>query len=272
MPIVSVVVSVGFSLGILLFLLNISGFFMPLRANDVNGYVDFAGGQTLTFPSAIRRLEELEHETNEVALVTDATKLFHEALAHISPQDVGAHGLEYYGMRVPASENWILFLLSYLKPSTYRDYEFCHYRRAIERGTGRCGQQAMALVSYLSQRGLNTGFVALGGHAIAMAEVNGSWYLLDPDYGGVIPFSIDEAEQEPESVLPFYWSPAARKNRIDVAYAPLNEVRYGGPEARYPRACPIEYTAYALKWMVPALLMLPFAIIWVRQRIKAQTG
>jgi hypothetical protein len=130
-------------------------------------------------------------------------------------------------MRVPVWENYLLFLLSYLKPDTYRDYEFCSYRMSLERGTGRCGQQSMALVDYLSENGISTGFVTLRGHVIATAEVSeGEWYLLDPDYGGVIPFDISTAQRNPKSVIPYYWSAAAAERMLHNRFGPEhNEVR-----------------------------------------------
>jgi len=248
--------------------LNVLGFFVPLRADSVDGYRDFAGVETLDYATAQRALDELPRiAKDKIELVTSATRLFHEGIAHISPRDVEANGLEYYGMRVPATENWILYTLSYLKPDTYRDYEFCSYRRALRRGTGRCGQQALALVSYLSEHGVETGFIALGGHAVATAKVDGSrWYVLDADYGGVIPFDIETAQRDPEATLEYYWSDAARKNRIYEAYGGENHVKYGGPEARYARACPIEHVAYVLKWAVPAGMLLPLPLVAVVRR------
>jgi len=256
--------------GTLLFGINLLGFVSPMRAAEIDGYRDFAGGETLPFEVAVERLETLSGTAEgREALVAEATRVFHEGIAHVDPDDVAAKGFEHYGMRVPVTENWVLFLLSYLKPDTYRDYEFCHYRRALERGTGRCGQQSLALVSWLSAQGIETGFVALEGHAIVTARVEESrWYLLDPDYGAVIPFGLAEAEKNPESVLPHYWSPAARENRIDRLYATPNEVKYGGPEVRYARACPIETAAYVFKWAVPLVLLLPMPVMAGRRKIK----
>ena len=253
----------------LLLAANVVGLNQPLRSVDVDGYRDFANVATLDAPTALRRLDDLgKRQSSKAEFVTEATRLMHAAIAHISPRDVEANGYDHYRMRVPVTENWLLYGLSFLKPDTYRDYEFCSYRRAVERGTGRCGQQSLALVSYLDTHGIETGFVALGGHAIATARVDdGSWYLLDPDYGGVIPYSIETAERDPAAVLDHYWSDAATVNRIDVVYAPDNEVRYGGPDTRYARACPIERAAYALKWPLPlaGLLAASLALLLTRR-------
>ena len=256
--------------GLLLLAVNLLGFVVPLRAPDIDGYRDFADVRTLSFEDAMNQLDRLaETSSSKVQLASDATRLFHAGMAHVAPGDIETYGLDHYRMRVPGTENWILYVLSYLKPDTYRDYEFCNYRRALERGTGRCGQQSMALVSYLADQGMETGFVALEGHAIATAKVDErNWYLLDADYGGVIPFDIAAAERDPASVTPYYWSEAAHENEIHELYAPENTVRYGGPEARYARACHIEKAAYALKWAVPLALLAPILFMLVSRRAR----
>ncbi|MEL7537990.1 MAG: hypothetical protein AAFM91_13145 [Pseudomonadota bacterium] len=255
---IRLIAAVGTILGALLLALNLAGWWVPMRAVEIDGYVDFAGEPTRTLTESLQRLDALRQESpDRIQLVTQATRIFHDGIAHVAPADVRANGFAHYGMRVPLTENWVLYALSYVKPSTYMDYEFCSYERALERGTGRCGQQSLALVSFLSEQGIPTGFVALEGHAIATAEVeDDTWYLLDPDYGGVIPYDIAQAEKNPAAVLSYYWSDAAQQNRIDATYEPENEVRYGGPEARYARACPIETLAYVFKWAMPLLLIL----------------
>jgi hypothetical protein len=258
-------------IGVILAAVNVCGFVVPLRSPDIDGYRDFAGIATTRFSessAALRRLSE-SHAT-PADFVTEATRIFHAGIAHVAPQDVRAKGLEHYRMRVPVTENWVLFALSYLKPDTYRDYEFCSYRKALERGTGRCGQQSLALVSFLEERGFQTGFVELGGHSIATVKVAPSeWYLLDADYGGVIPFDIQTAERHPSSVLRYYWSSAARDAGLDAFFgAAGNETRYGGRNARYARACPFERAAYAVKWLLPGALVIPLFVTAIRKRSR----
>ena len=187
-------------------------------------------------------------------------------MAHINPSQIEKNGLDFYRMRVPVWENYLLYALSHLKPDTYLDYEFCSYRRALRRGTGRCGQQSLALVDFLSQQGIETGFVRLGGHALVTAKVaDATWYMLDADFGGVIPFDLAQAERDPASVLPHYWNDAASKRSLHLRFGPENNgLRYGGPEARFGRACRIEYLAYIMKWLIPVTLLLP--LVWVLVR------
>ena len=248
--------ALGGMAGLALFVINGIGMRLPLRSPDVDRYVDFAGSQRLGYEEAARALEKLSRsDLDRKALVTEATRIFHRGMAHIDLQDIRVHGLEHYRMRVPVWENYLLWLLSYLKPDTYRDYEFCSYPKALERGTGRCGQQSMALVGYLSEQGLDTGFVRLGGHTVATARVReDEWYMLDADFGGVIPFGLATAEEEPARVLEFYWSETARQRELDELFHPAgNSVAYGGPNARYARGCPLEQVAYAAKWGLPSL-------------------
>ncbi|MEE4108873.1 MAG: hypothetical protein V2I24_05975 [Halieaceae bacterium] len=251
------------ALGAVLVAINLVGAFGTPRAPEIDGYVDFAGTPTEGAGQTLAKLQALPADTAAFSVAAEATRIIHDGIAHVSPADIDTRGLAHYGMRVPVTENWVLFALSFLKPDTYRDYEFCSYERAIERGTGRCGQQSLALVAFLEERGFETGFVALGGHAIATARTDESgWVLLDPDYGGVIPFDLAQAEVRTEDLLSYYWTDVARENRIDRLYDPQgNELRLGGVRARYARACPIEEAAYGAKWLVPIALLLPALLL-----------
>ena len=55
--------------------------------------------------------------------------------------------------------------------SSYVSYELSNYRRALERGIGQCGQQAMTVIGFLQEQGFETAFVYLNGHVVATAEV-----------------------------------------------------------------------------------------------------
>ena len=254
-------------LGLGLLVLNLIGLALPLRSPDIGpSYADFARPTTTPYEDALDVLEALD-DSDTHRFVTEATRVFHYGMAHIEPADIRHNGLDFYRMRVPVWENYFLYALSYLKPDTYRDYEFCNYQKALERGTGRCGQQSMALVGYLSERSIETGFISLGGHALATAKVGEEWYLLDADFGGVIPFDLSVAEQDPIRVLDYYWGDAASVRNLYQLFSPEhNAVRYGGPEARYARACPIEKVVYVLKWIFPVLLITPWVMAVVRRR------
>lgn len=263
---------ISFSIALTILGINVSGFFIPLRASEIDGYVDFTGVATKPADETLARLDALPRDLPSDHLVAETTLIFYEGIAHVDKQDIQQKGFDHFGMTLPITENWVLFLLRYLKPDTYIDYEFCSYRRAVRRGTGRCGQQSLAVVSFLNERGLETGFVYLEGHTLAKAQISPDrWYMLDPDYGAVLPFGIEVAEKRVESLLEYYWSPAAAAQKLHLAFLPDNRVKYGGPSVRYPRACLVEQLAYFAKWFLP-LILLSLSIFWgSRALAKAQS-
>lgn len=166
--------------------------------------------------------------------------------------------------------------MSYIKPDTYRDYEFCNYQKTLQRGIGRCGQQSLALVGLLHEQGFETGFFDLSGHTVATVKVaDDRWYILDPDFGLAFPYQLKGSERYPERyprVVEAFFKEYPDKKivvsqdgeervRPERLYKVTgHRVRYGGPEIRWGRACPIERAAYILKWLLPFLLFLPLAL------------
>ena len=249
---------VSASTAILLLTVNLAGVaFLELRPSFIDNYVDFAKVETMPADEALAQLRTIQG-ADEFTVARKATQIIHETMVHVDPEDRATVGGRELHLSVPVWENYILWALRFVKADTYLDYEFCSYKRAVRRGVGRCGQQSLALVDYLSESGIATGFVDLGGHTLATADINGfGWILLDPDYGGVIPFDLGTAEKSPSVVTEYYWSDAALERRLWRLFGPEeNVVSYGDARARWARACPIESVAYFLKWAVPCALLL----------------
>lgn len=260
---------------LLLLGLNIAGLFIPLRAPEIGpDYADFARDRTPVYGESLASLEMLSlRAAPTLEFLTEATRVFHYGIAHIPPADVASKGFAHYRMQVPPWENFILFALSYIDPETFRDYEFCSYRKALQRATGRCGQQSMALADYLDEVGIKTGYISLGGHALAAAQTgDGDWVILDPDYGGVIPFDLKTAEADPKSVIPYYWNPApVVNNGLYRLFAPKdNEFREAPPQSRQPTTCLMELIAYTAKWLIPLLLLGLAAVFAFRGRARGR--
>jgi len=263
----AVAVALSATTGAVLLAVNLAGlFFFDLRAPQVDGYQDFAGSLTTPYDQALLELDDLDGLAGW-PLLEGATRIFHRGMAHIDRVDRLLIGRQELHMTVPVWENYVLALLARLKPDTYRDYEFCNYRRALRRGLGRCGQQSLALVDFLDRKGVETGFVNLGGHTLVTARSETGWVMLDPDYGGAIPFDLDAAENDPLSVVPFYWNAQVSQRRMFELFDESgNEVNFGGPQARWGRACRIESIAYLLKWLLPVLLLAPYFFFWKSDR------
>ena len=250
-----------------------------MRAAEItDDYADFARDSTLSYAAAIESLEELSARRPPAeTFVAQATKIFHYGMAHIPPKDIEEKGFTHFKMRVSIWENYLLFLASFLKPDTYMDYEFCSYKKALARGAGRCGQQSGALIGYLQENDFDTGLVHLGGHTLATAKVSdNNWYMLDPDFGGVIPFGLETAQKSPQKVIEHYWNTEPVINRnLPGLYASErgNKTVFGGPEIRHPRGCVIEKISYIAKWVFPLALFAIASVLWLsHRRISAHSA
>lgn len=276
MKLLKTTLNLGGILGSLLLIINVVGTQMSLRAPEITtDYADFARPTTLSYQNAISSLEDLAKDKSDtMKFVTQATRIFHYGIAHIEPDNVLIKGFDHYRMRIPIWENYILYFLSFIAPDTYMDYQFCSYKKTLERATGRCGQQSMALAGYLTENGFKTGYVGLGGHSLVTTEIaENNWVILDADFGGVIPFDLTQAEQNPASVIPYYWNqkPVLERNLHRLFYPDRNTLRIGKPELKQPTACMMEAIAYNLKWLFPIGLItvwLGFSVFLKRQQSR----
>lgn len=223
------------------------------------------------------------------------TELAHLGIHHLNENDLRAAGVpgtenptELHG-RVPVWDNYLLYALSYLKPDTYNPYEFCDYRKVFERATGACGQKSVAVVSFLHEHGIRTGFVDWREHhAVGIAEVaKNEWWVLDPEYG--ITFTVQltpaihgaragalDLSQALISARPgLEWLQHPTES-MPIAASDLypvtgQTIRFGGPEARWKRVYWIERATYVLKWVLPGLLLVIATILRARNGTSSIT-
>lgn len=169
-------------------------------------------------------------------------------------------------LQVPASENWLLWLLGELDPRQ-REYFFVDARRMLERGVGMCGHASHVLGELLADAGLDARLVQLGGHTLVTVDVDGRWWTADPDFGVVLEHSIDELGAEPSLALPAFTAALARFGRDDPAgeaarlvalFDPAgNTISRGRPADALPeRPRRVERLAYDLRWPVPVAMLL----------------
>ena len=60
------------------------------------------------------------------------------------------------------------------------------YRSILAKGVGLCGMKALALADFFREKGRELRILALGGHVVAYASVDGRNYILDPDHNVLI--------------------------------------------------------------------------------------
>lgn len=185
-------------------------------------------------------------------------------------------GVARYGMRVPLAENYLLHLAGRLHPRVFRRYEYTDRRRAVARGVGLCSQRAIVLAELLRERDVDARVVDLGGHVVVearAAETGGAWWILDADYGVTLPRDVASLAADPSAVAAAYAPVDARAvPYLQRAYGPEGNVTAAGPGARgfHPRQWSLERAAYALKWLLPALLLAPLA--WTSRALRRRRG
>jgi hypothetical protein len=267
---VTAVISVAlFLIGAALVLLNVWGRLLSLRHPGIytEAGVLFKEDISLSFEQAIKEAVRRQGETDD-AYARRLTRVVSMGVAHYWSEK----GRDRYHLRVPAGENWLLYLKSFTEPEHYGKYEFADPEKALERGVGLCSQQAVILCRLLLDNGIDAKIIVLGGHVVVGARTGpGKWIVADPDYGVVVPRDIVEIMKEPELVRPYYsdveskYMNPRRKDllstdKIVEIYGPEGNVILGefinfmGPDRYY-----FELYSYAAIWIIPLLLFLPAA-------------
>ena len=172
-------------------------------------------------------------------------------------------GAEKYNIRVPAYENYLLYIASKIRPTNYLMFRFCDYRKAIQRGVGYCDQHCIILVELMRERGVKASLVELSGHVIATVEVEpGKWWLVDPEFGIVIQHPLDEVEKNGSRMRDPYLEkgyPVTEVDRLMQIYGPDgNRIAGSVPAYFRSRKCLVEKTAYWLKWIIPTACIILF--------------
>ncbi len=130
-----------FVLGVFLFFLDSMRFFYPLRNDEINNKkLRFPNDIQLTAEESFKRIDDAKNLPDKQYAI-EINNIVHNGIAH-SWSDEKKYD---YRIQIPIFRNYIIYLLSKLKPSIYDKYEFCDYRRAIQRGIGLCSQHALAI-------------------------------------------------------------------------------------------------------------------------------
>ena len=255
-----------FILGLCLFIINIAGLFISLRNDSI--YQERAGIH-LTEKELYQRINETNTDRKET--ITNLNEAVHQGIAHYWRDE----GIDKYNLRVPFYENYLLFIASYLDPEEYLKYEFYDYRKAIERGLGLCSQQAIIVSEILLEKRIPSFIIGLSGHVVLRAQVDtdrDEWWVLDPDYGVVIPHDIDIVGNNPKIIRPFYAQAGYKLSTINSlgkiyekkeGYVVRSEQGARGYRIKRYRA---EHIFYFLKWIIPCIFVVTSIILYFIRR------
>lgn len=180
---------------------------------------------------------------------------------------------------VPLTENYVIYFngLKRYWQGTARGREFYDAAIAMRRGYGFCSQHAMILVDVLTRNGFANSKVGLSGHVVLEATLRpGVQWVLDADYGVVVPHSMAEIEKAPEIIRPYYMQTGLTKSTVDMLvdiYGAKGNSRLSPErqEREWKKDQKSLRQVYALKWLIPAVLMaIAFSIFYFRARVAQQ--
>lgn len=247
-------------IGIALLLLNIVGLGMSLRNENISLEKNI-GLDGAIFLNEDQLWEVINSETSDVsAYVTSLNTAVHNGIMHYWMDE----GIDKYNLRVPLVDNYFLYIASWIYPPAFRKYEFGNYKKAIERGIGLCSQQAIIVSEILKNKDIESKIVGLDGHVVVMALIDKAgkqWWVLDADYGVVIPHDIGEIESDSGIVGEFYSEAGYDKKSVDSLiriYGPKGNRVSSGVNEYDSLKYYIEITAYLMKWVFPLLLLIVF--------------
>ncbi|MEQ6122311.1 hypothetical protein [Reichenbachiella sp. MALMAid0571] len=224
------------------------------RINDV----------TIKYPEVLEMLDRKENESN-IDFAVRINKVVNDGYAHYWKKK----GIDKYNLRVPIWENYMLYFASFVNPEKYERYEFSDYKKNLERGVGLCSGHSIVVKGILMDNGMKAELMDIGGrHVVVRAELNDNvTYILDPDYGIVVPYDTAAVQANPELVREPYSKMADLyyPDAIDPYTTDFIVEIFGSFKKIYSVDNWFEHFSYWAIWIFPLLLMVPFGIGYYRQ-------
>jgi hypothetical protein len=258
-----------FLAGVVLLCINIYGLFRTMRNPAIymeeNTLHNRISDITIKYPEIKELLKKKEAESN-MDFAVRINKVVNDGFIHYWKPE----GTDKYHLRVPVWENYLLYAASYLSPQRYKRYEFSNYKKNLERGVGLCSTHSTIVKGILLDNGIKAELLDVGGHHVVVrAELdNNSAYMLDPDFGIVVPYDTAAISANPELVRAPY-------SNMNVLYYPDAKDPYttaimvdifGKRKYVYSVDNWFEYFSYYAIWLLPFFLMFPYARTLYRKK------
>jgi hypothetical protein len=255
----------------LLFLFNIVGVMIPLRHADIYHEPNniFTNDLTLTAAEFRKRVPRQPGEAapNYARRMTETVA---DGIAHIQEADRAT--LQKYRWEIPIWENYLIWASRHgvqlqrwmrgtlAERGTAYKYQFSDWRRSVERGVGLCPTHAFVLTDILQAAGIRNQAVNIGHHVLNRAEIEpGKWWMLDPDYGVIVPHDLDALRENTHLMEPYYtarghgaWLDQLRDWYADPNPRFYESVREAQGSGRYY----FEFVSYYLVWIIPVILLM----------------
>ena len=249
--------------GMLLLIINIVGLFKTMRNPELydleHAIKNRKNDVTIHYPDIKKQLLRNESES-EKDFAVRINKVVNDGFAHYWKPE----GIDKYHMRVPIWENYLLYTASFLNPKKYERYEFSNYKKNLERGTGLCSSHSTVVKGVLLDNGIKAELLDVGGrHVVVRAEfADKTGYILDPDFGYVVPYDTAAISANPELVrAPYstmatlYYAEAKEPYTTDLMVDIFGKKKYVYSVENW-----FEGFSYWAIWIIPFLLMLPYLL------------
>ncbi|MCP4582949.1 MAG: hypothetical protein GY839_15170 [candidate division Zixibacteria bacterium] len=223
---------------------------------------------TMDYNEAIDNCKKENWESTE-NYVSRVCKLVSNSMAHYWDYNIED---KYFQRNIPFWENYVMRLAHlFIPPNQGRGYEFINYKKAIERGFGLCSQHCLAAIDILKSAKIEARLVTLQRHIVVTVQHDdNSWYIIDPDFGVIIPFDLDTIQTNTDLVIPYY---------LKADFVPVRDTKeyYASRVSKYynrtgntihsdisgycgRKTVWLQKGSYILKWIIPILLIMPFII------------
>jgi len=262
-------IKILFFAGLFLLVINVYGLFRTMRNPAVYSEEKTLRNRindiSIKYPDIKELLKRMGNESN-IDFAVRINKVVNDGFIHYWKPE----GIEKYHLRVPVWENWMLYLASYISPKTYKYYEFSNYKKNLERGVGLCSTHSTIVKGVLLENGIKAELLDVGKHHVVVrAELNDTaTYILDPDFGIVVPHDTLAITANPELVrAPYanmaslYYSDAKDPYTTDIMVNIFGKKKYVySVENRF------ENFSYWAKWIIPFLLAFPYVFSILRKK------
>jgi hypothetical protein len=261
--------------GSLLLVINIYGLSRDIRVSEFHDdYLIFQNDQPTDFNSTL--IDLIRHsDEGDIEYASRITHVVAKGLAHL---DWLVYPEEKFNQLIPIWENYFLYFMGKFSGiPEYKRYHFANYRRSLERGIGICGDASMIMSQLLNQQNIANKILTFPGHVVVAASFdNGQQYILDADYGVIIPYSLNEFATSSTDIAKLY-SEAGYPRRDFLLFQKIYSQDYNvwdGVEHFITKKYYFEKISYWLKWPVPILMILLglYALLKARSRGVKQTG
>ena len=260
------------AVGVALMILNIGGFILPIAEHPVASRKHLHKTKLVrpTYQDALQTLSAIDPNLPAEQRIDAANEIIAARIVHywpkpdkIDPQTMHSFIENWYIAGLQRGEAWLAEKgLAAINIARLGRRDF---REILAKGVGLCDTAAMAIVDYLRQSGISAKILALNGHVVAYASMDGRNYIIDPDYAVL----IRNVPAPPDRSMPKILAAYREAVRSPEVLLRLEEIYVASPmklydidryQSRWKRSL---IGARIIKWLVPTVLFaMGILLLW----------